>query len=312
MSRMNPIGIAVWLSGALRAATAALAAEVTLHLTVTEQPDSSSIWTLAASTSPGDNDGIAGYNIEVVGNGVLGHHESPLSTAAGIPLRGFAIGGDDIPPGALTATQDSTDPSSLYYGVGSPDLGSRIPDPNVAPGLDHRQVPWPMPVLLAAGTGDDLNSVDIGASSGVNVWGYGEAAIGGTAAEAAAVCSFDITHVRFPVTIYVDDDAPADPWPANPTGSDPLEDGSAAHPFDAIQDHSAGEPRLAHVRKPHSGVTMARRKPRKKVRRGCRKPTDPRVSIRRRGCAAFQRGPRPQCFPEGMTAGPPDARCPAG
>lgn len=37
-------------------------------------------------------------------------------------------------------------------------------------------------------------------------------------------------------TWYVDDDAPADPGPGDPTISDPLEDGSAAHPFDAIQE----------------------------------------------------------------------------
>ena len=42
----------------------------------------------------------------------------------------------------------------------------------------------------------------------------------------------------------MDDDAPNDPAPGDTTGSDPAEDGSAAHPFDAIQeaiDASAGE-----------------------------------------------------------------------
>ena len=37
-------------------------------------------------------------------------------------------------------------------------------------------------------------------------------------------------------TIYVDDDAPNDPGPGDPTVSDPLEDGTAAHPYDAIQE----------------------------------------------------------------------------
>ncbi len=37
-------------------------------------------------------------------------------------------------------------------------------------------------------------------------------------------------------TIYVDDDAPNDPGPGDPTVSDPAEDGSVAHPFDAIQE----------------------------------------------------------------------------
>lgn len=34
---------------------------------------------------------------------------------------------------------------------------------------------------------------------------------------------------------YVDDDAPNDPGPGDPAISDPLEDGSLLHPFDAIQ-----------------------------------------------------------------------------
>jgi len=38
-----------------------------------------------------------------------------------------------------------------------------------------------------------------------------------------------------PKTIYVDNDAANDPEPNNPLKSDPAEDGSAAHPFDAIQ-----------------------------------------------------------------------------
>ncbi len=37
-------------------------------------------------------------------------------------------------------------------------------------------------------------------------------------------------------TIYVDDDAPSDPGHGDPTVSDPAENGTAAHPFDAIQE----------------------------------------------------------------------------
>jgi uncharacterized membrane protein len=37
-------------------------------------------------------------------------------------------------------------------------------------------------------------------------------------------------------TIYVDNDAPNDPGPNNPDYSDPLEDGTPGHPFDAIQE----------------------------------------------------------------------------
>jgi len=38
------------------------------------------------------------------------------------------------------------------------------------------------------------------------------------------------------ITWYVDDDAPGDPGPGDPNVSAPLEDGSADHPFDAIQE----------------------------------------------------------------------------
>ncbi len=38
------------------------------------------------------------------------------------------------------------------------------------------------------------------------------------------------------VTFHVDDDAPGDPGPGDSSTSDPLEDGSAAHPFDSIQE----------------------------------------------------------------------------
>ncbi|MBN2563580.1 MAG: right-handed parallel beta-helix repeat-containing protein [Phycisphaerae bacterium] len=41
---------------------------------------------------------------------------------------------------------------------------------------------------------------------------------------------------RSQTTWYVDDDAPNDPGPGDPTVSDPDEDGSADHPFDAIQE----------------------------------------------------------------------------
>ncbi|UCC21671.1 MAG: right-handed parallel beta-helix repeat-containing protein, partial [Planctomycetota bacterium] len=36
--------------------------------------------------------------------------------------------------------------------------------------------------------------------------------------------------------LYVDDDAPEDPWPGSAAGSDPLENGTEEHPFDAIQE----------------------------------------------------------------------------
>jgi hypothetical protein len=45
-----------------------------------------------------------------------------------------------------------------------------------------------------------------------------------------------VASVALATTIYVDDDAPNDPGPGNPEVSDPDEDGSADHPYDAIQE----------------------------------------------------------------------------
>ena len=38
------------------------------------------------------------------------------------------------------------------------------------------------------------------------------------------------------VVLYVDDDAPGDPAPGDNSMSDPVEDGTLAHPFDGIQE----------------------------------------------------------------------------
>jgi uncharacterized membrane protein len=48
----------------------------------------------------------------------------------------------------------------------------------------------------------------------------------------------DVSNAVFTIAniFYVDNDAPNDPEPNNPSHSDPLEDGTAAHPFDAIQE----------------------------------------------------------------------------
>jgi len=50
-----------------------------------------------------------------------------------------------------------------------------------------------------------------------------------------AVRSAGIAVPSAPMVLFVDDDAPGDPAPADPELSDPLEDGTEFHPFDAIQ-----------------------------------------------------------------------------
>jgi formylglycine-generating enzyme required for sulfatase activity len=47
---------------------------------------------------------------------------------------------------------------------------------------------------------------------------------------------FRVARTPEPKVVYVDDDAPNDPSPGDVAISDPLEDGSAEHPFDAIQE----------------------------------------------------------------------------
>ncbi len=69
---------------------------------------------------------------------------------------------------------------------------------------------------------------------GMDVFGFkahdgGSAPTGGYSEEA-------IISIRISLPIQVDDDASGDPRPGDPSRSDPLEDGSAAHPFDAIQE----------------------------------------------------------------------------
>ncbi|MHC4674926.1 MAG: right-handed parallel beta-helix repeat-containing protein, partial [Planctomycetota bacterium] len=43
-------------------------------------------------------------------------------------------------------------------------------------------------------------------------------------------------YERLTLTAYVDDNALSDPWPGDPNDGDPVENGSANHPFDAIQE----------------------------------------------------------------------------
>jgi hypothetical protein len=51
-----------------------------------------------------------------------------------------------------------------------------------------------------------------------------------------ALCQGTLSVVPRFATFYVDDDAPGDPGPNDPSVSDPCENGTAEHPFDAIQE----------------------------------------------------------------------------
>ena len=148
-------------------------------------------WTLTAMTSSGDNDGIAGYNIAVLNSDSTDH----VIQAQGFPgpffVKGFTL--SDATNDVLFAGQNSTQVSSLLYGIGSPDFTV----PEAGAGQSNYGMP-PVgesfaPVVLATGTGAwDL--VDIGSAS-ANVWSLGASPERGmtTDAESADVL---ITVVR--------------------------------------------------------------------------------------------------------------------
>lgn len=169
----------------------AQAAGVTLHLDTYgplnldgRAPDS---WVLSA-TADGESDGIAGYNIDFVNSATAiagGPHAFNLDN---FKLMGFTVDNTDfVGDGALFAGQNSTDAATLIYGIGQEagTLGNIVPDSqNASDGTPT--VPWDVPVVLGWGTGP-WETVDIAVSANVNVWSLGQAAVGGTNAEAAAV-----------------------------------------------------------------------------------------------------------------------------
>lgn len=73
-----------------------------------------------------------------------------------------------------------------------------------------------------------LSAVDLGPNRWDEEYGFGR-----VDAYAAVNMALDPQWVS---TLFVDDDAPNDPGPGDPNISDPLEDGSAEHSFDAVQE----------------------------------------------------------------------------
>jgi hypothetical protein len=200
------------LAGAVQAAT------VEIGMWANE---ATGIWAVWAWAPGSDHDGISGYNIEIQ-NYIEGTQAMPLSSFNGNAFAGFTIGGKPIPDAeagdALFAGQNSTNPASLWYGVGSPDTGdpgsgARIEGPVVDPPFEGQQVPWwndddldtltaslgnpavegdhfVVPgygILVATGTFDNSRgpAPDFGASTNANVWEVGSAEQGGTGAESA-------------------------------------------------------------------------------------------------------------------------------
>jgi autotransporter-associated beta strand protein len=171
----------------LSAIGAAHGADIDLVLTVEQLPGGTAQWELAAAArSPADNDGIAGFNIDLVGI-TSAHHTSPLAALNpnfDPPTAGFIIGGDDFSGnGTLFAAQNQFIAGSRIYGVGEPGFVPLV----FGPEFFVRNVPWEHPVTLATGTAPSLFGPNFGQSANMTVWSQGQAALGGIDAEFANV-----------------------------------------------------------------------------------------------------------------------------
>lgn len=106
------------------------------------------IYELYASSSSGDNFGIAAYKI-VLTNILTAVQKSPRALELGTNVvRGFTVGRFNLNgPGPLFAAQNTTDLPTLIFGIGqTPGNFNMIPiDSDVG-------VSWASPVLLASGT----------------------------------------------------------------------------------------------------------------------------------------------------------------
>ena len=198
------------LSGAVQAAT------VELGMWVNEL---NGVWKVWAWAPGDDHDGISGYNIEIA-NYTEGTQYMPVSSFNNSAFAGFTIGGKPIPDAeagdALFAGMNSTNPASLWYGVGSTKVPDPIAGPDVVPPFEGQQVPWwedadldtanlhpagavtdgedfVVPgygILVGEGLYDNTGrgpATDFGSSTSANVWEAGQAAQNGTGAEAAEV-----------------------------------------------------------------------------------------------------------------------------
>ncbi len=162
-------------------AGSASAAIVTLDLVA--DPGGTGTWGVYASVSLGDNEGLAIFDLDVVGSGGLtvdsSVNESPKGTAqidfsqffpyGFSELRSDGTAGLGVSAGQPTIYQGANDPqkdSLVLQGVGQT-AGSYTP----VPPLGHAgpAASWGAPVLLASGTYSGLGTLS--ASAGAASWG---------------------------------------------------------------------------------------------------------------------------------------------
>ena len=144
---MKVLGIAVTIMVCIGlSAMAAQAATVHFNLVHT---GAGGTFDLFASTPIPDSSGIAGFNVDLV-NILTATHESPKADDTALFVtRGFTLGRINLAgPGALFAGQNTTNITSLIYGVGQ--TAGTFPTNPLNP--NDVGVPWTAPVLIASGT----------------------------------------------------------------------------------------------------------------------------------------------------------------
>ena len=182
----------------------AQAATVDLQLTTWQ---AGGLWSLTATASQGDNDGIAGYNINLVGGVDEAFSLGPKAVSS-VTFSGFGFTVDNkafTGDGPVFAGQNSTVPASLLYHVGQQAWADDEPflpgsenalDSTGTPIAGMPTIPYDNPVEIARGTGDWLG-INFDVSANVNVWDAGMAAQGGTDASAADV-NVNVTRIPIP------------------------------------------------------------------------------------------------------------------
>jgi len=148
-------------------------AMVTFTLNINQ--DGAGTFNLYASSSMGDNGGIASYGIPLVGNILTLDHRSPNASGNGslgtAPVGFGLIRSADNIWTPIAASQDTVTPGYVVYGIGQT-AGDITTDASPVPTATAfpEQVDYVSPVLIASGTWDttmpdfDLGNVNLGAN----------------------------------------------------------------------------------------------------------------------------------------------------
>ncbi len=183
---------------------------------------------IAENTSPTGPDGCGTSAITSLGHNLIGDDSSFTFTAAPTDLVGTTASPIDPLLEALADNGGPTRTHALLPGSPAFDAG----DNSLAAGIttDQRGLGFPR---LIDGNGDGVATVDIGAFESELL---NRAPVAEDDAYTTDEDTILIVSALTGDTWYVDDDAPGDLAPGDASVSDPAEDGTAAHPFDTIQE----------------------------------------------------------------------------